>query len=451
MPPLTDVQTAQDAGLATEDILIFVSSSGADSNPGTKDQPLLTFEEAIRRLQPLWRRQQRIKLLPGTYTISKPVLEIYLGQLVGAEAGRLVIEGGFSSVAGDRKVTATSAGSHPVSVTDATLALAADALVGARLRFTSGVLSGQAYLVAANTNNTLTVNGSLSAAPAPGDSFVIERPNVTLEPDFGMAFYGSSATQLVMLGLRFHPKKTGPNAFFQLSGGMQVWAEGCEWDMNGGIFQVVEHCILTAGGVQGLAVVDDVATPLRSSGCYIQNGFKGGKAVDEAAGFRASQGFIWGSWVARNTDINVQGGGMLLTLTANGCGLTVDGFYGSSYLELTGPGWIADVPDQDAIQVSRGGHLKVSNMEIRNAKLNAIFVDQDSLALLRVTRGKGNQQFGLRADHGARVRIETRSGSPTVSMTGALGDILLGSTKHSWSEVPAGISDPATFTRIESM
>ena len=64
--------------------------------------------------------------------------------------------------------------------------------------------------------------------------------------------------------------------------------------------------------------------------------------------------------------------------------------------------------------------------------------------------GTGNGKCGVRADHGARVR----EGAAT-TVTGTAGNLVMGDTltgvKHSWTEVPKGISDPATFTRIESL
>jgi hypothetical protein len=99
------------------------------------------------------------------------------------------------------------------------------------------------------------------------------------------------------------------------------------------------------------------------------------------------------------------------------------------------------------------------DMEILNAKGtgrsgdtrgSAVVVDEDSLALLSGVTGTGNTQYGVRADHGARVRADAKT-----KVTGAKGDIrvggAVGGVTHSWSQVPAGISDPATFTRIEKL
>lgn len=454
MPATAAAVDSQIESAAADDVRIHVSPNGNDQNPGTPDQPLRTFEEAVRRLQPLWSKQQRIKLEPGTYTLPAlpSIFSVSLGQAVGAEGEPLVIEGAFADQIGNRQVT-TAAGA---SLTFAGNPVRPDTLMGSRLRFTSGPAAGQVHVVTGNSANTLTVKSAFSPVPAAGNSFVIERPAVEIVYPQGMTFYGGGASLLVLVGLRFRPQKPSVGNFFQFSGGLQIYAEGCEWNMNGGIFQVVEQSTLNAGGVGGLialGLLSSLDNEILDLGCYACNGLKASPQVDGAAGFRASNGFISGSWVFQKIGVNVQGGGLtLFNPVAKACSFTCDGFYGTAHLELRGPGRIENAPEDaagkvDAVKVSHGGHLRIVDMEI-NGAVNAIFADEESLVFLERVTGTGKARFGVTADNGTRVRADADT-----NVTGKSGDILLSRHRHSWSEaqVPAGITDAATFTRIEKL
>lgn len=446
-------------------VLIFVSPNGNDQNPGTQALPLRTFEEAVRRLQPLWGKLQRIKLAPGTYILpaSPSITSIFLGQAAGVNGEPLVVEGAFADQIGSRQIQGAAQGSLTFTGT----AVVADTLIGSRLRFTSGPAMGQAHVVTGNGANTLTVKASFSPVPVDGDSFVIERPAVEIVYPTGMSFYGGGASLLVLMGLRFRPqnaaerlrsglkRRAGELPFFQLSGGLQAYAEGCEWNMDGGIFQVVEQATLRAGDVAGLitqGLLSSLDSEVTDLGCYAHNGLPASPQVNGAAGFRASNGFISGPWMLRKIGVNAQGGGLtFFSTSAKECSFTCDGFYRASYIEVYGPGRIENAPGDAAFKVSHGGRLRLFQIEVLKAKGSAIIADEGSLVLLEEgVTGTGNVQYGVWANNGAQIRADAKT-----NVTGTKGNLRLGipETPRSWTEAedPKGISDPITFTRIKKI
>lgn len=237
--------------LAEKDILIFVSTSGKDTNPGTQARPIRTFGEAVRRLQPLWLKKQRIIFAPGRYEVGKTdavdpkMFYIHLGHQVGGEGEPLVIQGAFKTELSG--VVQTQEGN---TFTDKSLSLLGpDKHAGARVRFISGPLTGQAYLIHGNIGKTIKVVGTLGQGIV-GARYVIERPAVIIEYEQGLVFEGGGATELFMTGINWMPKdaKAGAKNFFQVNGGIKLFAEGCEWDMRGGIFQASQTANVIFGG-----------------------------------------------------------------------------------------------------------------------------------------------------------------------------------------------------------
>jgi hypothetical protein len=411
--------------------MIFVSPTGKDTNPGTQQLPLLTFEAAIGKLSSDWPGRQHVFLAPGIYKVAKDRLDVVLGHQYGARAEPLIIEGGFADQTGKQAVTAVTA----TSVSSANLALPPDSLVGSRLRFVDGAAAGSVYLVTGNTKDSFTTLPTvLSPLPALQDHFVVERQSVEIEYPTGLSFTGNGSTQLILTGIRWHPLNPGDSSYFQLAGGMQVYAHGCDWDMNGGFCQVVNQCTLTSGSPLD-PLLSGALPPAMA--CYVHDGFAG-------LGFRASQSsFVFGAFVTKNIGVNAQGGGgMQLTLIADKCAITVDGTYGSTFLELDG-GRVSNAPG-NALAAFKDASLTLSQVEISGAGGNAIDLDERAYAEMQGVTGSKNNGHGLSLGSGVRVKADAAN-----QVTGVAGDILLGGATHGWADVATGVSDASTFARID--
>lgn len=70
------------------------------------------------------------------------------------------------------------------------------AVVGDVVRFTSGALSGNEYIVTATTTNTFTINEFASVAPSSGDAFSIFRHTKPLVDSSGVVQVGISSAEV---------------------------------------------------------------------------------------------------------------------------------------------------------------------------------------------------------------------------------------------------------------
>lgn len=423
--------------LAEKDVLIFVSPDGNDANAGTAARPLRSFGEAVRRLHPLWLKKQRIVLAPGRYEIGKTsaadqkLFYIHLGQQVGGEGEPLVIQGAFTTV--HSGVVQSSSDS---TLTDPLLKSGPNQYFGAKLRFTSGALKGQAFLIHESIGILLKVVGTFGQKPD-GANYVIERPAVTITYEQGITFEGGGATELFMTGIRWVPKSpaAGASNFFLLNGAIKLYAEACEWDMGGGLFQASQSSEVTfGGGVQQLVSGD--LTLAGANGCYIHNGYS-------EFGIRATEAaVIFGQLVAKDIGISAQGGQIALEMVSQGCKIISDGSQGNSFVML-GPATISGAP-ADAVTVSNNAQLIMFQTAINKAKGHAVVVKERAYASLSGITGGENGDHGIRVAQGARAQADAAS-----TVTGKNGDVLIGGATHPWSDVNAGISDAATFARID--
>lgn len=444
--------------LAEQDVFIFVSTTGNDTNPGTQDAPLRSFEEAVRRLRPLWRKKQRIILAPGTYKIGDggptkhPDFMVRLGQRVGAEAEPLVIQGAFTKL---HAGTVSAAAGN--TLTDPALAGATlDRFAGARVRFTSGTPTGRAYVVGESRADTLTLvtpvlNDKGQAVDPKGAGYVIERPAVTVEYERSLTFEGGGATWLFMTGVRWRPRNAALGAanFFMLNGGLKLHAEACEWDMRGGIFQASQTANVTFDGGLFQQLPDEAAAaePLTlpgADGSYVHSGFSEfGIRVTDAAllgGRLAARGTAAGMGVA------AAGGQIALDVVSRRCKFTSNGQEGNSFLAFNS-GTVNDAAG-DAVTATAGARLVMYNVAVNGAKGNGVVVEEGAYAALSAVTGTNNDGHGLSAGHGARVQADafcTVTGKP---QKGVATDIRLGGATHPWSDVDAGIWD-TTFARID--
>ncbi len=166
--------------------ILYVSSTGSNSNDGTLASPLATVQEAFRRLdERKWRRYARVRVLdnvsvvevPGTvqeFNVPTPVAGAYPilldGVLVDSGLGQITPTGGANVV-----TTPTT----NAFVTTGLVGLGVDAYKGMIMAF-SGTDSASwdnvnRTIISNTANGTFTIAGQLPGAPNAGKKFTIQK------------------------------------------------------------------------------------------------------------------------------------------------------------------------------------------------------------------------------------------------------------------------------------
>jgi hypothetical protein len=179
--------------------------NGDDSNGGTQAAPLRSYDEALRRtMADGVSTPTAIVLVPTGVAYTQtfvPSGPITAPAVVMSDLGN---PASFTT----ELAQAAQAGTGANVVVGAGLII--DAHRGQTLRMTSGAAAGQRRTVRNNTATDITPSRGFTPAPAPGDTFVVERPSVLLEvPANPAAFVGvatlgapnTSPPQLCYVGL----------------------------------------------------------------------------------------------------------------------------------------------------------------------------------------------------------------------------------------------------------
>lgn len=171
----------------TFDVDVYAdATTGNDANDGTLAAPVQTLARALQLLPVAWQHRCRVHLAAGTYDLPSIA---QVGSPVGI-AEPLLVDGAFvASGLGTRTVTGISGAGPNTVLTDAAMpAQPADAWAGWFLRWTSGPRSGQRWIIAQSTAQTFSLLNQAwpgGTVPAPGDTFVIERPGAMLLTPLG--------------------------------------------------------------------------------------------------------------------------------------------------------------------------------------------------------------------------------------------------------------------------
>jgi hypothetical protein len=194
-PPAGALLSADGAGGASwnapapADLTLYVSLTGSDSNNGaTPTTALRTIEAAMASVRRQgWTASASIRLLPGTHDlIGGGIFRTDVAP--GARESLLVIEGDSLAPLGTFAVQSVVAVGFLLDVTIASaVPLAAD---GERVRFTSGPLSGQSFIVGNVNGSTFTVMTTDNIAPGPGDTFVLEAVTAAINITDSITFTG---------------------------------------------------------------------------------------------------------------------------------------------------------------------------------------------------------------------------------------------------------------------
>ena len=158
------------------DVYIYVSPTGIDSNPGTQAAPRTDVGQGAFPCPRFVLRGSRIVMAAGTYAEANPI-SFHPPHPVGPHAIDFAIVGEMRNVLGDRSCSATDPAM--LTYTDSSLIpVAADAYVGATLFCVSGANKGASRTIVSNAPTAFTINKPWTNAPAIGDVFQVQQPAV---------------------------------------------------------------------------------------------------------------------------------------------------------------------------------------------------------------------------------------------------------------------------------
>lgn len=182
---------------------IYIATTGSDSAPGTSASPLLTVDEAARRVGASgYTGYCHYNIGAGTFTFaSNPTLSLPTPEGSSSEPP-VIIGTAADSGLGTRTTSAASggAGSTFGTTTDSVGGLTVNAWKGYILRYTSGTQINKEYVIASNTATVFTLCGS-QTAPANGTTFVVLSPATIFRSTNGL--FGITGSAETVIGARF--------------------------------------------------------------------------------------------------------------------------------------------------------------------------------------------------------------------------------------------------------
>lgn len=439
---------AGDAVGRPQDLLIQVATTGSDANPGTVAAPVLTMTRAFALVRVGCYRRPKIQVASGTYAQgASPKWQMPEPDGVGAEplliTGTLIDSGlgALTAAAGGVQ----GAGSVFGSTVDSVGGFGVNALRGLVQRWTGGTAAnlGRSYRVFGNTANTITVDGAYAAAPAAGDTYVLETPGTVFSWTGTFTFEQGN-----LLGLM--------NLAFDGGGVGQARLSYCEFAM-----QTVDFRALGGGGISlaessGLinltAATAFTVTVPTVVGPYLQSAVLG-CSIQMATPSRISVSRATINGVAHES---LQRGTFAQYLDS--------GFAGNAWVRFAGNtisfsrvrfDAVTPAPVSTALVDAQGAALVVAklafasviNTDISNtpaatAPGDAILCADHSEIDLTGTVGAGNAGVGLQVRRHSQLRNNAGGGANTV--TGAGGEVKIGANAVvTFAALPANNNDLA--------
>lgn len=442
-----------------DNIQIYVDPHGHNdsNNAGSQSNPVQTADKAFSMLPPSWRGSAEIIFAPGDYEIETDAVN--LGMPIGTEASPLVIRGDYN----DLFTITAEAGSNENTVVT-TLDVPVDELVGAVLTRVSGSPAGQAVSIRGNTAGP-TVQISLQqtmAGVAAGNTFVIQRPAVTLRPrrTLNLTSHDGRSPNLTMIGIKFEPEEgIGLNLI-----NVRAQCDTCEFSLRkltsreGTKFPnlLVHTDARIIGGLEILDLSPELpsrqqagvfihANDLQSLAWAVRNGILSGHLTFRGITVRISQGGVFAplSLEALSAPIRILSGG--------------SGIGQLSWGTPNNKARIRNVvtfdrfrrPDGDGLRVFNGGSVNCSmdaiNLDIFGCNRDGIRLDMGSTAVfgppggvagLVTTSRTANAQFGMNVRNASRALIG--SDAAVNGLKGSTGDVTLDDDDRlvrNWSDI----------------
>jgi hypothetical protein len=162
-----------------DNLVVYASPSGNDTNSGlTPEAPVQSLRRALTIVTNTgWNLSAVVSLGPGDYPVTGPILNIIQAR-GGTQSGTLEIAGSTLTTAFPRLVVGSVTGGSTVPFV-LNCGVSLSAYVGAQATFTSGALSGQAFILGNPVGNTFSIM-TTGTGPAPGDTLSILVPTARL-------------------------------------------------------------------------------------------------------------------------------------------------------------------------------------------------------------------------------------------------------------------------------
>jgi len=419
---------------------MFISATGSDTANGTSAAPLLTLDEAARRIGASgYTNYCHYQHAAGTYVLaSNAVVSLPCG--TGDTSEPPVILGtAVDSGLGSRTTSGATNGSGSTfaTVTDSAGGLVVNAWKGYILRYTSGAQINKEFVIASNTANVFTLCGS-QTSPVNGTTFVVLAPGTIYRSGNGVIGFTNAGSEII--GARFVQFDSQSIASSGVSmRGAQLYPSAC-WFTNqasiqvnydGGLFPMFSaqstqirvvfpslSILQTVGSYFVSAVGSASMFNARGANIDVQNSLINGLAISVTTGtFQAvNTGFQGTASVRAQQGANIQLGSCRFeTVTA------VAGDYATA-----------------AIVLDAGASGSVQNVDVSNCTGIA----------LSISCGLSVKVQGLAGSLNAGVPVSILRGSALVkssanSVTGAVAgnDVQIGgnAATTAWAAVNAGV------------
>lgn len=434
-----------------DDIVIFASTTGADTNPGTSTLPVLTFRAAVNLAATPWNKTATINLV-GTYTDdpngANPGSPIYIpGPVPGSAIGTpLRVVGTYHGSAGfPATITATGgtgfAAGPPVAFPTITYAaqasLAANGGVGKFVLVNTGPLAGIRMAVTQSTNVSLEFASGSGTAVANTNTFSIQEPAASLDSGFEIIFAAGTGDGIIFDGVSLQPSLSNPLSFT----GLVVWSLG---SIIGGNVVNCDRCLIGAGTGVTLAYTDAAAVEMTGWNNVLALANPTLGSIVLGALFQSNGGefqFVDSSISSMNA--GAPGTGPNGATYLNTCGL-------QSAVVIDRGGYLSlgSCKAYGTVTAQGGARLDVSGLTANHAAGDGVRVTTRASAQLANVRGAltAGGSFGVNADKAARVGVPDANAGTTIS--GAAGAVKVGvlGTK-TWAQIAAAaVADTLEIT-----
>lgn len=313
-----------------------------------------------------------------------------------------------------------------------------DSLVGGFLECMTGANAGQRRMIRSNTTTRFVANTPFPSAITSGDTFNIERPNITLQYSAPLDLYGST---IGMVGVKFQCTAVGVTVFALNVD--NVVTEGCEFDLSGsdGLGRAL-NIIRTSYSTGNMSVQQLRDWQNDTSGIFsiARNG--SGTFVHNAQNFLPQQGGqITGFFVLRSIQslnftnqgvggaaaavnslqsldaqrvtCSVQNGSVLILAAAVA---TYPSVWNGQYTNSASLG---------AMTFQNNSSGSLTGIGINNSGGDGILVQSGSSVSCDKLTGTGNSGAGIHVDRHGYVQIDS-GGANDTTITGTAGDTKFG-------------------------
>jgi hypothetical protein len=424
-----EITFGQNYKMSSQDVNLYVSTSGNDSNDGTINNPLLTFQEVFSRIPPI-NGNVRIHFSSGSFSISPNVNSSNIWSLnenYGGTSTRAIFFEGQIEEIGIGLQTPTAGTTTTIIETNQSLIL--DQYQGYMVLFVSGALAGTRRLIGTNSiNGALSLLSPLSSVPTASDKFNICK----ISTDFTWNSTGNNFPvflgrfqPIVFRNIRFKPSVSGQPLAFK---NVYFNSDNTEFDMQGS-FVGFESCVGNMIGVGSNTPFLLDQTYLNGVGSIIKNtGATGGLSLD------ACPRFVINGCVFNLASVQIIRNSAVLLSNFYIKSGSIDVIEASLARGSSSPASVINTvyPGKSyGILVDRQCHLNQTSINFQNITGSGIIIRENSHSILGSITGNPTQ-YGVKVLNQSRLQVNSGN-----TISGSMGEILVGGKNvcDSWSNV----------------